>query len=110
MKSIELTSENFESTVTESSVPVLVDFHAQWCGPCKMLAPVLEELAAEKDGEAVIAKVDIDAAKEIAQQFNIRSVPTLIVFQNGEPVGEARGVQSKAALSALIENSASATA
>ena len=89
---------------------MLVDFHAEWCGPCKMLAPVLEELAADKDGEAIIAKVDIDAAQDLAARFEVRSVPTLIVFKDGEPVVGTRGGQPKAALAAMIEQATNGTA
>ncbi|MDF1738910.1 MAG: thioredoxin [Verrucomicrobiales bacterium] len=106
MKTIELTSENFDKTLADTTLPVLVDFHAQWCGPCKMLAPVLEQLAEEKDGEAIIAKVDIDAAKDLAARFEVRSVPTLIVFKDGEAVVGTRGAQPKAALASLIEQAA----
>lgn len=106
MKTIELTSDNFDQTLADTDLPVLVDFHAEWCGPCKMLAPVLEQLAEEKDGEAIIAKVDIDAAKDLATRFEVRSVPTLIVFKNGQPVTATRGAQPKAALAALIDQAA----
>lgn len=109
MKTIDLTSENFDQTLADTTLPVLVDFHAEWCGPCKMLAPVLEQLAEEKDGEAIIAKVDIDAAKDLAARFEVRSVPTLIVFKDGEPVVGSRGAQPKAALASMIEQAASGT-
>lgn len=76
MKSIELTSENFDETLANATTPVLVDFHASWCGPCKMLSPVIEQIAEAKEGEAVVAKVDIEAARDIAQRYKITSVPT----------------------------------
>lgn len=110
MKSIELTSANFDETLAASTTPVLVDFHASWCGPCKMLSPVIEQIAEEKDGEAIVAKVDIDAARDIAQRYKITSVPTLIVFQNGEMVVGARGMQSKSSIESMIEKGVSAAA
>jgi len=103
MKSIELTSENFDETLANATLPVLVDFHASWCGPCKMLSPVIDQIAEAKAGEAIVAKVDIDAARDIAQRYKINSVPTLIVFQNGEPVVGASGMQSKAAIESMID-------
>ena len=102
MKPQILTAENFQPTIAAGPQPVLVDFYADWCGPCKMLAPVLDELAAEQAGRAVVAKLDIDAAPEIAARFGITSIPTLIVFQNGQPQRTLRGVQSKAALAAAL--------
>ena len=98
MKTITLNNENFEATITGGASPVLVDFWAEWCGPCKMIAPVLDELAAEQDGKAVIAKLNIDQAPELAARFGINAIPTLIVFKNGKPVSTLRGVQSKSAL------------
>ena len=103
MKAIELNSSTFDQTLADATVPVLVDFHAEWCGPCKMLGPVIDQIAADKDGQAIVAKVDIDEARDIAQRFQITSVPSLIVFQNGEPVAATRGVQSKSAIEALID-------
>ena len=106
MKAIELNSSNFDQTLADATVPVLVDFHAQWCGPCKMLSPVIDQIAADQDGAAIVAKVDIDEDRDIAQRFQITSVPSLIVFRNGEPVAATRGVQSKAAIEALINQAA----
>ena len=103
MKAIELTSENFDSTINESTLPVLVDFHAQWCGPCKMLSPVIEQIAEEQEGSAIVAKVDIDQAKDIAQRFGVSSIPTLMVFKDGEAVANVLGMQTKAALEGMLE-------
>lgn len=110
MKPIDLKSENFDQTIAESSVPVLVDFHAAWCGPCKMLNPVIEQVAAENDGSAIVAKVDIDEARDIAVRYGVNSVPTLIVFKDGEKVGVSQGVQSKAAVQQLIDQHANVIA
>ena len=110
MKPIELTSDNFDSTINEASVPVLVDFHATWCGPCKMLTPVVEQVAAEKGDDALVAKVDIDAARDIAQRYRITSVPTLMVFVNGEPVKTARGVQGKSSIESMIDEASQRSA
>lgn len=110
MKAIHLDSSNFDSTLAATDLPVLVDFHAEWCGPCKMLGPIVEQIAVAKEGEAVVAKVDIDAARDLAMRYRITSVPTVIVFKDGEPVVGARGVQTKAALESMIAEAAAKTA
>jgi thioredoxin 1 len=104
MKSIELNDDNFDSTLGGTDLPVLVDFHALWCGPCKMLGPVIEQIASEREGKAIIAKVDIDQAPGLARRFGITSVPSLIVFKGGEVKASTRGVQSKAALESMLDN------
>jgi thioredoxin 1 len=91
------------STVTGSSVPVLVDFWAEWCGPCRAIAPVLEELAKEYDGKLKIVKVNVDEAGDLAQQFGIRSIPTLLIFKGGAVVDQSVGALSKAALKTRID-------
>ncbi|MGH7996675.1 MAG: thioredoxin [Opitutaceae bacterium] len=98
-----LTNDSFKPTVSGSTVPVLVDFWAQWCGPCKAIAPILEELAIELDGKIRIAKVDIDENGELAAEYNVRSIPTLLLFKNGHKVQELVGLMPKAALKARLE-------
>lgn len=102
MKATSLTSETFDQTIANSSQPVLVDFWAEWCGPCKMLAPIVDQLAAEQADKAVVAKVDIDAHPDLAERFGIRAIPTLIVFKNGQPVNTITGVKSKSFLEAAL--------
>jgi len=91
----QVTKENFESVVTNSSTPVLVDFWAEWCGPCKMLSPILDELAAEFDGKVTIAKVNIDQQPELAQEYNVMSIPTVKIFKDGAEVKTEVGVKPK---------------
>jgi thioredoxin 1 len=91
----QLTEEQFGTKVLEASEPVLVDFFATWCGPCKMMAPVLDEIAVEMAGKASVYKVDIDREIELAQHYNIMSVPTLLVFKGGQVAQQLIGVQPK---------------
>ena len=95
---VAVTDDSFTDDVLASATPVLVDFWATWCGPCKMIAPVLEELATEKAGELTVAKLDVDANPGTARDFQVVSIPTLILFKNGAPVKRIVGTKGKAAL------------
>jgi thioredoxin 1 len=100
---INLTQENFEKEVLQSAKPVLVDFWAEWCGPCKMLGPILDELAQEYDGRITIGKVNIDDHQELAAKYGIHSIPTLLLFQNGQVADQIVGLRSKRDLKASFD-------
>ena len=95
------TSETFEQAIA-GNVPVLVDFWAPWCGPCRMIAPVIEEVAAEFDGRAVVGKIDVDEEPGLAQRFGVMSIPTLIVLKDGKVVEQAVGARGKADVAAMV--------
>ena len=97
-----LTTESFKSAITTSATPVLVDFWAPWCGPCKAIAPVLEELANELDGKLTIAKVNIDDHDAVAAEYGVRAIPTMILFKGGQVAETLVGLMPKAALKAKI--------
>ena len=103
---ITATETNFNDEVLRSSTPVLVDFWAEWCGPCKMLTPVLEELATEYDGKVRIAKVNIDDHQNLAAQYRITAIPTLLVFKNGQVTEQMVGAKSKRDLKASLDKAA----
>ncbi len=92
---VSVTEKNFESEVLKSELPVLVDFWAEWCGPCKMISPVVDEIASELDGKLKVAKVNVDEAQELATKHSVMSIPTLIIFKKGEAVDQLVGAVSK---------------
>lgn len=100
---LEITDANFEELVMNSDKPVLVDFWAEWCGPCRMVGPIVEELATEYDGKAVVGKVNVDNNQAIAGKYGIRNIPTLLVFKNGEIVDKQVGVAPKTTLAAKLD-------
>lgn len=101
---VHVTDASFENDVLTSDLPVLVDFWAEWCGPCKMIAPVLAELATEYEGKVKVCKMDVDANTETAPKFGIRGIPTLIIFKNGNAEATKVGALSKSQLAEFIES------
>ena len=102
---VHVTDASFAQDVLSANIPVLVDFWASWCGPCKMIAPILDDLAEQYAGKVKIAKVDVDANKEIPGKFNIRGIPTLLIFKNGQVESTKVGALSKAQLIEFINSS-----
>jgi thioredoxin 1 len=100
---INLTDSNFDTEIGKSSVPVLVDFWAPWCGPCIQLAPVIDEIATERAGKAVVAKVNVDESPMLAGKFRVNSIPALLFFKGGQPVGQLVGRQPKAEILAKLD-------
>ena len=101
-KAVEITDANFEE-ILGTDKPVLVDFWAEWCGPCKMIGPVVEELAGEYDGKAIVGKVDVDSNPALSAKFGVRSIPTLLVFKGGEVVDKQVGAVPKGVLSQKLD-------
>ena len=95
---VEITDSNFDELVMNSTQPVVVDFWAEWCGPCRIIGPVIEELSKEYEGRAIVGKVDVDANSEVSAKFNVRSIPTVLFIQNGVVVDKSVGAVPKATL------------
>ena len=106
MATVKVDKSNFQADVLNASVPVVVDFWAEWCGPCKMIAPALEDIATELGAKVKIAKLNIDENPELAAQFGVRSIPTLMLFKNGEPASVQVGAAAKSKLVDWIKNAA----
>ena len=100
---VTVTDQSFEEEVLKSQTPVLVDFWADWCTPCKMIAPIIEDLAEEYDGKVKFAKLDVDSNPSIAMTYGVRSIPTLLIFDGGSPVGQIVGAVPKATLKSRLE-------
>ena len=103
MSTVKITTTNFEQEVLQSQIPVLLDFWADWCGPCRMAAPIIDEIAAETAGKVKVGKVSVDTDIELAQRYRIASIPTFLVFKNGELAEKAIGLQSKEDLVNLLK-------
>ena len=101
----QVTDSSFEQDVLKSSTPVLVDYWAEWCGPCKMIAPVLEDVARDYAGRLTVAKLDVDSNPDVTQKFGIRGIPTLILFKDGKPVSTKVGAAPKSALKDWVASS-----
>lgn len=101
---LELTDNNFDELVLKSDKPVLVDFWAEWCGPCRMVAPIVSEIATEYDGKAVVGKLDVDSNPGVATHYGIRNIPTILFFKDGEVADKQVGAVPKSVLTSKIEN------
>ena len=103
MAELKITAANFENEVLHSDKPVLLDFYADWCGPCKRLAPVLREIAEENAGALKVGKINVDEQMELAMRFQVSSIPMLVVFKDGKAVAKSVGYRSKAEIAAMVE-------
>ncbi len=101
---LEITDATFDEVVLKSDKPVMVDFWAAWCGPCRMVGPIIEQVSEEYEGKAVVGKLDVDANQEFAAKYGVRNIPTVLVFQNGEVVGRQVGVASKNAYTEALDS------
>ena len=104
MSEINLSNQNFEEEVLKSEIPVLVDFYATWCGPCKMIAPAISKIAEEYKGKVKVGKVNVDEENELAMKYQIQNIPTLILFKEGEPIKTLIGLNSKSEIENMINN------
>lgn len=102
MAVIELTTQNFNEEVLQSDVPVMVDFWASWCGPCRMVSPIVDEIAEEVQGKAKVGKVNVDEQGDLASQFGVMSIPTIMVFKNGEAVATSVGAEIKSRIACIV--------
>ena len=100
---LEITDATFEETVLKSDIPVVVDFWAAWCGPCRMVGPIIDEISKDYEGKAVVGKVDVDANQEFAAKYGVRNIPTVLIFKDGELVGRQVGVAPKATYAEAID-------
>ena len=103
MAELKITRENFENEVMKSNIPVLIDFWAPWCGPCRMMGPVIEQLADEYEGKAKVGKVNVDEEGELSQAFGVMSIPTIVLVKDGKVVRQAVGARPKAEVEAMLQ-------
>ena len=103
MSELKITRENFENEVMKSNIPVLIDFWAPWCGPCRMMGPIIEQLAEEYEGKAKVGKVNVDEEGELSQAFGVMSIPTIVLVKDGKVVRQAVGARPKAEVEAMLQ-------
>ena len=103
MAKLKITRENFENEVMKSNIPVLIDFWAPWCGPCRMMGPIIEQLAEEYEGKAKVGKVNVDEEGELSQAFGVMSIPTIVLVKDGKVVRQAVGARPKAEVEAMLQ-------
>ena len=103
MAELKITRENFENEVMKSNIPVLIDFWAPWCGPCRMIGPIIEQLAEEYEGKAKVGKVNVDEEGELSQAFGVMSIPTIVLVKDGKVVKQAVGARPKAEVEAMLQ-------